>query len=102
MSFDQVWPKPVLDFIEMWLGLAQNYPNGRMEKYIKCRSWWSLSTLYSKFFHLKSSNGPFDQVWPKSKHWFLQKTPFDGTLDGPKWKSHEYKVCYTHQVLHFV
>ena len=29
-------------------------------------------------------------------------TPFDRTLDCPKWKSHDYKVCYTHQVLHFV
>ena len=27
-------------------------------------------------------------------------TPFDRTIDGPKWKSHEYKVCYTHQVVH--
>ena len=26
----------------------------------------------------------------------------DRTLDCPKWKSHEYKVCYTHQVLHFI
>ena len=24
------------------------------------------------------------------------------TLDGPKWKTYEYKVCYTHQVLHLV
>ena len=29
-------------------------------------------------------------------------THFDRTLDGPKWKIHEYKVCYTHQVLHLV
>jgi len=29
-------------------------------------------------------------------------TPFDRTLDGPKEKSHENKVCYTHQVLHLV
>ena len=29
-------------------------------------------------------------------------TPFDRTLDFPKWKSHEYKVCYTYQVLHFI
>jgi len=41
-------------------------------QYIKCRSWWSLPTLYSNFFHLNSSNGSFDQVWPKSKHWFLE------------------------------
>ena len=28
--------------------------------------------MYSNFFHFKSSNGSFDQVWPKSKHWFLE------------------------------
>ena len=31
MSFDQVWPKPVLDFEQMCLGLAQIYPNGNMD-----------------------------------------------------------------------
>ena len=29
-------------------------------------------------------------------------THFDRTLDGPKWKSHKYKVCYTHQILDLV
>jgi hypothetical protein len=28
--------------------------------------------LVFKSFHLKSSNRSFDQVWPKSKHWFLE------------------------------
>ena len=30
-SFDQVWPKPVLDFKHMCIGLAQIYPNGKMD-----------------------------------------------------------------------
>ena len=44
-SFDQVWPKLVLDFKHMCIRLAQIYPwkNGQ---YIKCISWWSLTTLY--------------------------------------------------------
>ena len=43
------------------LGLAQIYPNGKMDNihhYIRV----SLTTLYSNFFHFKSSNGSFDQV----------------------------------------
>ena len=30
------------------------------------------------------------------------KTPFDRTLDGPKWKSHEYQYCFTHQNIHLI
>ena len=29
--FDQVWPKSVLDFKHMWLGLTQIYPNGKID-----------------------------------------------------------------------
>ena len=53
------------------LRIGSNISKWKNRQYIKYRSWWSLTTLYSNFFHLKSSNGPFDQVWPKSKHWFL-------------------------------
>ena len=64
MSFDQVWPIPVLDFEQMCLGLAQIYPNGKNGQYIKCRSWWSLKTLYSNFFissHQMGHLTKFDQ-----------------------------------------
>jgi hypothetical protein len=30
------------------------------------------------------------------------QTPVFGTLDGLDWKIHEYKVCSTHQDLHFI
>ena len=44
-------------------------------------------------------------IWPsltKVKALVFRNTHFGRTLDGPKWKSHDYKVCYTHQVLHLV
>jgi hypothetical protein len=33
--------------------------------YKKNRSWWYLTTWYSKFFHFKYFCLSFDQVWPK-------------------------------------
>ena len=31
MSFDHVWPEPVLDFKHMCLGLAKIYSNGKID-----------------------------------------------------------------------
>jgi len=56
--------------------------------YKKFGSWWSLTTWCSKHFHFKSSNGSFDQVWPKSvldfKHMWLGLVQIypDGKMDN--------------------
>jgi len=59
----------------MCLGLAQIYPNGKIDNILNV-DLDDLTTLYSIFFYFKSSNVSFDQVWPKSKHWFCNTLNF--------------------------
>ena len=49
-------------------------------------------------------NFSFGNVWT-TQFWILKEfiaTSFFGTLDGLKWKSHEYQYCSTHQDLHLI
>jgi len=55
-------------FLKIFLCFLFIYAYNNIHHYIGL----SLTTLYSNFFHFKSSNGSFEKVWPKSKHWFLE------------------------------
>ena len=73
--FSIVWPSLTKARLRIWKHVPGTRSNLSRWKYgpcMKCRSWWSLTTWYSKVFHLKSSHGSFDQVWPKSKLWVWQ------------------------------
>ena len=84
------------------LRIGSKISKWKNEKYIKCRSWWSLTTLYSKFFSFQVIKWV---IWPsltKVKALVFRNTHFDRTLDGLEWKSHEHQYCSTHQNLHFI
>jgi len=53
LPFDQVSPKPILDFKQMCLGLTQIYPNGKMEN-ISNVDLNDLLELYIKMFFILS------------------------------------------------
>ena len=75
-------------------------------KFIQMEKW----TKYQMYIMMSSNNFVLNffsfevikwVIWPsftKVKTLVFRNTHFDRTLDGFNWKSHEYKVCYTHQV----
>jgi len=76
--FSVVWPSLTKARLRIWKhvpGTRSNLSRWKYDPCMKCRSWWDLTTWYSKVFYLKYSDGSFDQVWPKSKQRVSQTHP---------------------------
>jgi len=85
LLFDQVWPKSILDFKQMCLGLAQIYPNGKMDNISNI----DLNDLQQLYIQIVSFQVIKWVIWPsltKVKALVITNTHFDRNLDGPKWK----------------
>jgi len=96
--FDQVWPKS-----KQWVSRTHSLTepwiasNGKLmnTKFIPLIKVYILSNTHN-FIWKRLDHSIFKSVRIHSK------TLIFGTMDGLKWKTHEYQYCSTHQDLHFI